>query len=115
MVLFYNAISVLGIKFYFDLYFFSKLQEVYTEGDKIGNLQCDVRHKFHFSCIKSWLMQRYNCPICRMTALNLLHYYMLFLQHSSIHSSYIIQKLFFYVNLFFNVEKQSSKESNKEH
>ncbi|CAK8577477.1 unnamed protein product [Lathyrus sativus] len=42
-------------------------QEEYTDGQKIGSLDCG--HEFHTNCIKQWLMQKNMCPICKTTAL----------------------------------------------
>ncbi|KAJ7952839.1 E3 ubiquitin-protein ligase MBR2-like [Quillaja saponaria] len=42
-------------------------QEEYIDGEDLGNLDCG--HKFHFTCIKQWLVQKNTCPICKMTAL----------------------------------------------
>ncbi|XP_047165388.1 E3 ubiquitin-protein ligase arkadia-A-like [Vigna umbellata] len=42
--------------------------EEFCRGEDIGKLHSCV-HKFHFDCIKEWLMQRNLCPVCRRTAL----------------------------------------------
>ncbi|KAK8673973.1 hypothetical protein V6N13_112281 [Hibiscus sabdariffa] len=42
-------------------------QEDYAEGDELGKLDCG--HDFHFNCIKPWLVQKNQCPICKKTAL----------------------------------------------
>ncbi|XP_027915474.1 E3 ubiquitin-protein ligase Arkadia-like [Vigna unguiculata] len=42
--------------------------EEFCRGEDIGKLHLCV-HKFHFDCIKEWLMQRNLCPVCRRTAL----------------------------------------------
>ncbi|PWA60531.1 zinc finger, RING/FYVE/PHD-type [Artemisia annua] len=39
----------------------------YEENDKIGKLQCG--HLFDVECIKSWLLRKNSCPMCRATAL----------------------------------------------
>ncbi|KAL9326936.1 hypothetical protein ACSQ67_007581 [Phaseolus vulgaris] len=45
------------------------LEEFDNESD-LGKLeQCD--HKFHFDCIKQWLMQKNLCPVCRRVALEI--------------------------------------------
>jgi len=36
-----------------------------TLGEDILILKCPGRHHFHAQCIKSWLIQKVNCPICR--------------------------------------------------
>ncbi|THG08071.1 hypothetical protein TEA_007889 [Camellia sinensis var. sinensis] len=41
-------------------------QEDYVDGKELGKLNCG--HEFHFNCIKQWLVQKNNCPICRKTA-----------------------------------------------
>ncbi|CAI9101910.1 OLC1v1000072C7 [Oldenlandia corymbosa var. corymbosa] len=43
-------------------------QEDYTAGDDIGILNCG--HEFHTNCIKQWLSLKNICPICKMTALD---------------------------------------------
>jgi len=35
------------------------------EGDEIMVLKCPARHFFHGSCIKSWLLVKTTCPMCR--------------------------------------------------
>ncbi len=35
------------------------------EGNEILVLRCAGKHYFHGNCIKSWLIQKVNCPICR--------------------------------------------------
>ena len=35
------------------------------EGQDIMILNCPGRHYYHASCIKEWLKQRVNCPVCR--------------------------------------------------
>ncbi|QCD81618.1 E3 ubiquitin-protein ligase [Vigna unguiculata] len=43
--------------------------EEFENGSEIGKMQlCD--HKFHFDCIKQWLVQKNLCPVCRRVALN---------------------------------------------
>lgn len=44
------------------------MQEEYTDGDELAKLEC--RHEFHFTCIKEWLFQKNECPICKRTAIN---------------------------------------------
>ncbi|KAK7346985.1 hypothetical protein VNO80_21509 [Phaseolus coccineus] len=44
--------------------------EEFCSGEDIGKLHSCV-HKFHFDCIKQWLMQRNLCPVCRRTALEM--------------------------------------------
>ncbi|THG20492.1 hypothetical protein TEA_013689 [Camellia sinensis var. sinensis] len=41
-------------------------QEDYVDGKELGKLNCG--HEFRFNCIKQWLVQKNNCPICKMTA-----------------------------------------------
>lgn len=38
----------------------------YEENKKIGKMQCG--HLFHLECIKSWLLCKNSCPMCRATA-----------------------------------------------
>ncbi|CAJ1942837.1 unnamed protein product [Sphenostylis stenocarpa] len=45
--------------------------EEYANGEDIGKLHSCV-HKFHFHCIKQWLMQKNLCPVCRRTALDMI-------------------------------------------
>ncbi|KAJ9177272.1 hypothetical protein P3X46_012508 [Hevea brasiliensis] len=40
-------------------------QEDYADGEDLGQLNCG--HEFHFNCIKQWLVQKNNCPICKKT------------------------------------------------
>jgi hypothetical protein len=35
------------------------------EGDEIMVLKCPAKHFFHASCIKSWLLVKTTCPMCR--------------------------------------------------
>ncbi|KAK8717478.1 hypothetical protein V6N13_044746 [Hibiscus sabdariffa] len=42
-------------------------QEDYADGDELGKLDCG--HDFHFNCIKPWLVQKNQCPVCKKTAL----------------------------------------------
>ena len=39
--------------------------EEIKEGDEIMILKCPGKHFFHGSCIKSWLMVKTTCPMCR--------------------------------------------------
>lgn len=39
------------------------LQE-YEEGDKCGVLPC--KHNFHDNCIRQWVDEKRNCPLCRL-------------------------------------------------
>ncbi|CAK7337701.1 unnamed protein product [Dovyalis caffra] len=41
-------------------------QEEYADEDDLGKLRCG--HDFHFNCIKKWLVEKNNCPICKKTA-----------------------------------------------
>ena len=36
----------------------------YMEKDKIITLPV-CKHKFHFNCLKPWLMKNHTCPVCR--------------------------------------------------
>ncbi|GAB2282627.1 hypothetical protein Dimus_017166 [Dionaea muscipula] len=38
----------------------------FEEGQNVGKLDCN--HKFHFQCIKNWLLQKNSCPICKAPA-----------------------------------------------
>ncbi|GAB2279661.1 hypothetical protein Dimus_014306 [Dionaea muscipula] len=38
----------------------------FRKGQNVGTLECG--HKFHFQCIKTWLMQKNSCPICKVPA-----------------------------------------------
>jgi hypothetical protein len=44
------------------------LQEEYADEDDLGKLKCG--HDFHFNCIKKWLVQKNNCPICKKPAVD---------------------------------------------
>ena len=35
------------------------------EGQEILILRCQGKHFFHEQCIKTWLIRKVNCPICR--------------------------------------------------
>ena len=37
----------------------------FTERDEIIPLPCDEKHYFHEPCIKDWLKQNNNCPLCK--------------------------------------------------
>ncbi len=39
--------------------------EEIRQGNEILILKCNPRHYFHDYCIKSWLVRKLNCPICR--------------------------------------------------
>lgn len=41
-------------------------QEEYLEEDGLGKLDCG--HSYHTTCIKQWLMQKNQCPICKAAA-----------------------------------------------
>ncbi|XP_010541535.1 PREDICTED: E3 ubiquitin-protein ligase RLIM [Tarenaya hassleriana] len=41
-------------------------QEEYVGGDELGFLQC--QHKYHVSCIHSWLRMKNWCPVCKTSA-----------------------------------------------
>lgn len=41
-------------------------QEEYMEEDEVGTLHCG--HSYHTACIKQWLMQKNQCPICKTAA-----------------------------------------------
>ncbi|KAL1356820.1 hypothetical protein HN51_008803 [Arachis hypogaea] len=38
-------------------------QEEYEADDEIGRLTCE--HKYHFQCIKQWLVHKNFCPVCK--------------------------------------------------
>jgi hypothetical protein len=44
----------------------SVCQEEYEERDELGRLNCD--HSYHAACIKQWLLQKNQCPICKAPA-----------------------------------------------
>ncbi|WCJ31182.1 RING/U-box superfamily protein [Euphorbia peplus] len=44
-------------------------QEEFTDGEDLGKLECG--HDFHYNCIRQWLVQKNNCPICKMTGLHI--------------------------------------------
>lgn len=44
------------------------LQEEYEEGDDLGKIDCG--HSYHVACIKQWLLQKNQCPICKASALS---------------------------------------------
>jgi len=44
------------------------LQEAYADEDDLGKLKCG--HDFHFNCIKRWLVEKNNCPICKKAAVD---------------------------------------------
>lgn len=44
----------------------SVCQEEYVERDELGRLNCD--HSYHAACIKQWLIQKNQCPICKAPA-----------------------------------------------
>ena len=37
--------------------------EDFNEGDEISTLPCT--HVFHIKCIKTWIYEKGNCPICK--------------------------------------------------
>ncbi|KAH7296091.1 hypothetical protein KP509_26G008400 [Ceratopteris richardii] len=41
-------------------------QEEFVEEDEMGRLDCG--HGYHSSCIKQWLLQKNECPICKASA-----------------------------------------------
>lgn len=41
-------------------------QEEYVEEDELGQLDCG--HSYHSTCIKQWLVQKNQCPICKSAA-----------------------------------------------
>ncbi|KAJ6740342.1 E3 UBIQUITIN-PROTEIN LIGASE MBR2-LIKE [Salix purpurea] len=43
-------------------------QEAYAAEDDLGKLKCG--HGFHFNCIKRWLEEKNNCPICKKAAVD---------------------------------------------
>ncbi|GLT80473.1 hypothetical protein SLA2020_519110 [Shorea laevis] len=44
-------------------------QEEYKNQDIIGTLSC--RHEYHADCLKKWLLQKNECPMCRSRGLTL--------------------------------------------
>jgi len=40
-------------------------QENYTPESVVSELNCDDRHIFHEPCLKMWLEQKLECPICK--------------------------------------------------
>lgn len=42
----------------------------YMETDEITTLMCHERHFFHSACIKKWLDNLAECPLCRMPITN---------------------------------------------
>lgn len=45
----------------------SVCQEEYEEREELGRLNCD--HSYHAACIKQWLLQKNQCPICKSPAM----------------------------------------------
>ncbi|KAL9378325.1 hypothetical protein Peur_029660 [Populus x canadensis] len=43
-------------------------EEAYADEDDLGKLKCG--HDFHFNCIKRWLVEKNNCPICKKAAVD---------------------------------------------
>ncbi|XP_073313869.1 probable E3 ubiquitin-protein ligase ZFP1 isoform X1 [Primulina huaijiensis] len=43
-------------------------QTAYMDGETIGTLDCE--HEYHQECIKTWLLFKNSCPICKSTALH---------------------------------------------
>ncbi|KAL2651651.1 hypothetical protein R1flu_019779 [Riccia fluitans] len=43
-------------------------QEEYVDGDELGKIDCG--HGYHVACIKQWLVQKNQCPICKAAALS---------------------------------------------
>ncbi|XP_065875813.1 probable E3 ubiquitin-protein ligase RHG1A [Euphorbia lathyris] len=43
-------------------------QEEFKKGEDVGKLECS--HEYHYDCIRQWLAQKNNCPICKMIGLN---------------------------------------------
>ncbi|KAJ7535461.1 hypothetical protein O6H91_12G035100 [Diphasiastrum complanatum] len=41
-------------------------QEEYEEGDDLGRLECG--HSYHAVCVKQWLVQKNQCPVCKASA-----------------------------------------------
>lgn len=46
----------------------SVCQEEYEEREELGRLNCD--HSYHAACIKQWLLQKNQCPICKAPAVS---------------------------------------------
>jgi hypothetical protein len=38
---------------------------MYEEKEKIAVLPCNSKHRFHSSCVRSWLEVNSKCPLCR--------------------------------------------------
>ncbi|XP_073124756.1 probable E3 ubiquitin-protein ligase ZFP1 isoform X2 [Henckelia pumila] len=43
-------------------------QTDYMDGETIGTLNCE--HEYHHECIKTWLLLKNSCPVCKSTALH---------------------------------------------
>ena len=43
-----------------------RMQEEFVEEDELGRLDCG--HGYHSVCIKQWLVQKNECPICKSSA-----------------------------------------------
>eukprot|EP00252_Welwitschia_mirabilis_P016335 TRINITY_DN3601_c0_g2_i1.p1 TRINITY_DN3601_c0_g2~~TRINITY_DN3601_c0_g2_i1.p1 ORF type:complete len:822 (-),score=126.29 TRINITY_DN3601_c0_g2_i1:78-2543(-) len=41
-------------------------QEEYLENEELGRLTCE--HSYHIECIRQWLLQKNQCPICKAAA-----------------------------------------------
>ncbi|KAJ7535291.1 hypothetical protein O6H91_12G026400 [Diphasiastrum complanatum] len=46
--------------------FLNYFQEEYEEGDDLGRLECG--HSYHAVCVKQWLVQKNQCPVCKASA-----------------------------------------------
>ncbi|XP_058180438.1 E3 ubiquitin-protein ligase MBR2-like isoform X2 [Rhododendron vialii] len=42
-------------------------QENFADCEELGDLDCG--HKYHFDCLRQWLVHKNTCPICKTTAL----------------------------------------------
>ena len=57
----------------FDYKVFTKTKECaicleeFTDSSEVTPLPCDVRHYFHTECIRGWLQQSDQCPLCKAT------------------------------------------------
>lgn len=38
----------------------------YVEGEELVVLPCDDRHYFHSTCLRDWMKNKTDCPLCRV-------------------------------------------------